>query len=103
MLRFNAREPTTESQWGKEIRDRSYRGELTPDEELELFLKDRDWHIKNRILPALNDNKIVLLDRYFFATGAYQSASTGIPTFRARPPRHHERFHARRWHGVGCG
>jgi dTMP kinase len=73
------REPTNESKWGKEIRDRSYRGELTPNEELELFLKDRDWHIQNRILPALNENKIVMLDRYFYATGAYQSASTGIP------------------------
>jgi dTMP kinase len=73
------REPTNESKWGREIRDRSYRVELTPDEELELFLKDRDWHIQHRILPALNENKIVLLDRYFFATGAYQSASTGIP------------------------
>ncbi|MGD2073055.1 MAG: dTMP kinase [Candidatus Thorarchaeota archaeon] len=72
------REPTIESKWGKEIRDRSYRGELTPGEELELFLKDRDWHIQNRILPALRENKILLLDRYFFATGAYQSASTGI-------------------------
>ena len=46
------REPTSESKWGQEIKDRSYRGELTPDEELELFLKDRDWHIKNRIQPA---------------------------------------------------
>jgi dTMP kinase len=73
------REPTNESKWGKEIRDRSYRGELTPNEELELFLKDRDWHIQNRILPALNENKIVMMDRYFYATGAYQSASTGIP------------------------
>lgn len=68
------REPTKESQWGKEIGERSPRGELTPEEELDLFIKDREWHIANRILPALEDGKIVLLDRYFFATGAYQSA-----------------------------
>lgn len=68
------REPTKESQWGKEIGERSPRGELTPEEELDLFIKDREWHIANRILPALKDGKIVLLDRYFFATGAYQSA-----------------------------
>ncbi|MFX1604699.1 MAG: dTMP kinase [Promethearchaeota archaeon] len=67
------REPTKESQWGKEIGERSPRGELTPEEELNLFIKDREWHIANRILPALEDGKIVLLDRYFFATGAYQS------------------------------
>jgi dTMP kinase len=87
------REPTTESKWGKEIRARSYRGELTPNEELELFLKDRDWHIRNRIFPALNENKIVLLDRYFFATGAYQSASTGIPWSRILK-RNREEIHA---------
>ncbi len=67
------REPTTESPWGKEMRERSPRGELTPEEELELFIKDREWHVVNRIRPALEDGRVVLLDRYFFATGAYQS------------------------------
>ena len=67
------REPTKESKWGIEISKRSPLGELTPEEELELFIRDREWHITNRILPALNEGKIVLLDRYFFATGAYQS------------------------------
>ena len=71
-------EPTRESQWGQEIRERSARGELTPKEELELFLRDREWHIKNKIQPALSAAKIVLMDRYFFATGAYQSTSTGL-------------------------
>ena len=73
------REPTNESPWGKEIRERSPLGELSPNEELNLFLKDREWHIHNRILPSLEASKIVLLDRYFFATGAYQSEATGIP------------------------
>ncbi len=72
------REPTNESPWGKEIRERSPRGELSPTEELNLFLKDREWHINNKIQPALEAGKIVLLDRYFFATGAYQSGVTGI-------------------------
>ena len=67
------REPTHESQWGKEIRARSPAGELTPEEELELYTKDREWHIANRILPALEEGKVVLMDRYFFASGAYQS------------------------------
>jgi dTMP kinase len=67
------REPTTESKWGKEIRTRSPAGELSPDEELDLYTKDREWHIANRILPALDEGKIVLMDRYFFASGAYQS------------------------------
>ena len=67
------REPTLESQWGKEIRDRSPAGELSPEEELDLYSKDREWHIANRIQPALDDAKIILMDRYFFASGAYQS------------------------------
>lgn len=73
------REPTGESRWGKEIRERSPQGELSPSEELDLFVKDREWHIKNKIIPALNAGQVVLMDRYFFATGAYQSGATGIP------------------------
>ncbi|MHA2047895.1 MAG: dTMP kinase [Candidatus Thorarchaeota archaeon] len=72
------REPTAESQWGKEIRARSPAGELSPDEELDLYTKDREWHIANRILPALEKGKIVLMDRYFFASGAYQSTVLDI-------------------------
>ncbi|MHA1939525.1 MAG: dTMP kinase [Candidatus Thorarchaeota archaeon] len=72
------REPTDETSWGQEIRARSPRGELTPEEELELFIRDREWHVQNRILPALDSGKIILMDRYFFATGAYQSTSTGM-------------------------
>ena len=67
------REPTLESEWGKEIRDRSPAGELSPEEELDLYSKDRTWHIANRINPALDAGKVVLMDRYFFASGAYQS------------------------------
>jgi len=73
------REPTNESRWGLEIRERSPSGALTPDEELELFHRDRQWHVENRIRPALEAGKLVLMDRYFFASGAYQSVSTGIP------------------------
>ncbi len=72
------REPTNESPWGKEIRERSPQGELSPSEELDLFVKDREWHVQNRINPALLAGQIVLMDRYFFATGAYQSGVTGI-------------------------
>ncbi len=86
-------EPTRESHWGQEIRERSALGELTPEEELELFLRDREWHIKNKIQPALNAAKIVLMDRYFFATGAYQSASTGLH-WREILRRNREEIHA---------
>jgi len=72
------REPTDENPFGLEIRRRSPKGELSPEEELELFIRDREWNVKNRILPALRNGVLILLDRYFFATGAYQSVSTGI-------------------------
>lgn len=87
------REPTNESPWGKEMRERSPRGELTPEEELELFIKDREWNVQNRIVPALHSGQIVLLDRYFFATGAYQSGVTGIP-WREILRRNREDIHA---------
>jgi dTMP kinase len=87
------REPTNESPWGKEIRERSPRGELSPSEELELFVKDREWHIKNKIVPALIAGRIVLMDRYFFATGAYQSGVTGI-SWREILRRNREDIHA---------
>ncbi len=70
---IHLREPTNESPWGREMRERSPKGEITPEEELELFIRDREWHVVNRIGPALEAGKVVLLDRYFFATGAYQS------------------------------
>jgi len=76
---IHLREPTNESPWGREIRERSPRAELSPTEELDLFIKDREWHVQNKIRPALIAGKIVLMDRYFFATGAYQSGATGIP------------------------
>jgi dTMP kinase len=87
------REPTNESKWGKEIRSRSPRGELSPVEELELFICDREWHVQNRIQPALDVGKLVLLDRYFFATGAYQSESTGI-SWEEILKRNREEIHA---------
>ncbi|MDH5718391.1 MAG: dTMP kinase [Spirochaetia bacterium] len=69
-------EPTNESLWGKEIRNILKSGQKQ-DKALslklrELFKKDRIWDIENRILPALENNKIVLLDRYYFSTAAYQ-------------------------------
>ena len=70
---IHLREPTIESEWGQEIRARSPAGDLSPEEELDLYSKDRAWHIANRIQPALEDGKVVLMDRYFFASGAYQS------------------------------
>ena len=66
---------------------------MSPAEELEFFIRDRDWHVRNRIRPALDAGKIVLLDRYFYANGAYQSASTDI-SWREILRRNIEEIHA---------
>jgi dTMP kinase len=47
---------------------------FTPDEELELFLLDREDHVTNVIQPALDAGKVVVLDRYFYSNIAYQGA-----------------------------
>ncbi|PXF60350.1 MAG: dTMP kinase [Deltaproteobacteria bacterium] len=65
----------TDGSWGKKLR-RSFSapGRLTPQEELELFLKDRKEHVEKIIRPSLEQEKIVVCDRYYFSTMAYQGA-----------------------------
>jgi len=50
------------------------RDELSPQEELALFHADRRDHAARVILPALAAGKVVLTDRYFVSTAAYQGA-----------------------------
>jgi dTMP kinase len=45
-----------------------------PAEEAQLFLDDRARHVREVIAPALAEGKIVILDRYFYSTAAYQGA-----------------------------
>lgn len=67
-----SREPTT-GQFGQRLRRSMEEGRLPAHEELELFLLDRREHIKEVIAPALAAGAVVLLDRYYFSTVAYQS------------------------------
>ena len=69
------REPT-DGLWGQKLRRLMVqgRGEITPATELEWFLNDRREHVDERIRPALEGKQIVLLDRYYFSTMAYQGA-----------------------------
>ncbi len=70
-----SREPT-EGQYGKTIRELAKNRErtLTPEEEYELFLKDRKEHVDGLIRPALTQGMHVILDRYYFSSIAYQGA-----------------------------
>ena len=68
------REPS-EGKWGREIKKKAaHPDSLSPEEELELFLKDRKENVEKNLKPALREKKIVILDRYYFSTIAYQGA-----------------------------
>lgn len=68
-----SREPT-DGPWGQKIRATAATGRLTPEEELDYFLRDRREHVENLIAPALAAGKVVILDRYYFSTMAYQGS-----------------------------
>jgi dTMP kinase len=77
------REPS-DSHWGRTLRKKALRDHsLTPEEELELFQKDRQENVSKNIKPALDKNRVVILDRYYFSTMAYQGAK-GIDVERIR-------------------
>ncbi|HID43629.1 MAG TPA: dTMP kinase [Archaeoglobaceae archaeon] len=64
------KEPT-KSELGKKIMESS---NLSPEEELELFILDRKYDVENNIRPALEQGKVVIMDRYYYSTMAYQGA-----------------------------
>lgn len=66
-----SKEPTA-GIWGQRLRDSAFTGRLPLDEELTYFLNDREDHLVNKVRPALSDNFVVILDRYFYSTIAYQ-------------------------------
>lgn len=72
---IETREPTS-GPYGRQIRA-LYRTRHTAsaEEELELFIADRRQHVEECILPALVKGQVVLTDRYYFSTAAYQGAA----------------------------
>lgn len=68
-----SKEPTG-LKWGTEMRQSGKDGRLTVEKELEYFELDRKDHIARSIAPALVEGNIVILDRYFWSTAAYQGA-----------------------------
>ncbi len=68
-----SREPT-DGPWGKKIRETAATGRLSPEDELSYFLNDRRQHVAELIEPSLVAGKVVILDRYYFSTMAYQGA-----------------------------
>ncbi len=87
-----SKEPTS-LRWGRELRKSAQEGRLTLNEELELFRKDREMHVTGTIRPALEQKHVVIVDRYYWSTAAYQGARGANPqsviadheTFAPRP------------------
>jgi dTMP kinase len=68
------REPTDFAS-GLRIREMARSGEeLDPEEELRWFVEDRRAHVTEVIAPAMRADQVVLTDRYYLSTVAYQGA-----------------------------
>jgi len=67
------REPT-DGPWGKKIRESAQTARMAPQEELDAFVADRRQHVDELIAPSLAADKVVIVDRYYFSSVAYQGA-----------------------------
>ena len=68
-------EPTRYSLPGRKLRESFFATERLPvEEEFRLFLEDRKIHLKDEVIPQLKDGKIVVTDRYYFSSVAYQGS-----------------------------
>ncbi len=65
------KEPT-DGEYGRKIKEAEKR--FDPEEELKLFLLDRKEDVEKNILPALKNGKVVIMDRYYISSIAYQGA-----------------------------
>jgi dTMP kinase len=74
---LSSKEPTNGT-WGQKIRESAQSGRLPAKKELELFIRDREEHVSSVVQPGLDAGKVVILDRYYYSTIAYQGAR-GIP------------------------
>jgi dTMP kinase len=68
-----SKEPTGELH-GQKLRTSAESGRLSLEQELELFHADRRAHVQRSIRPMLDEGGIVILDRYYWSTAAYQGA-----------------------------
>lgn len=66
-------EPTN-GPWGRKLRESATTGRLSIEDELDYFLKDRLQHVDELIQPTVERGGIVVLDRYYFSSMAYQGA-----------------------------
>ena len=68
------REPS-KGKWGRKIKKKALHPDsLSPEEELDLFQKDRRENVEKNLKPALKKKRVVILDRYYYSNIAYQGA-----------------------------
>lgn len=68
------REPT-DGPWGSRIRRCAAAGlRLSAHEELFAFVEDRREHVRDVVAPGLRRGAVVVVDRYYFSSVAYQGA-----------------------------
>ncbi len=68
------REPG-DTEYGRELRRIFVEGRnVSPREEMRLFLEDRRIDVHSNILPALAAGKVVIMDRYYLSSVVYQGA-----------------------------
>lgn len=67
------KEPT-DGPWGQKLRQNFQTRDLSVEEELELFIRDRKQHIAELIQPTLQQGGAIVQDRYYLSTAAYQGS-----------------------------
>lgn len=68
-----SKEPTS-GKYGQAIRDSLFTHRMEPQQELEAFVNDRREHVETLVAPALARGAVVIIDRYYYSTVAYQGA-----------------------------
>jgi dTMP kinase len=68
-----SKEPT-DGPWGRKIKRSAQNGRMPVEEEIHAFTEDRKAHVHDLIGPNLDKKRVVILDRYFYSTIAYQGS-----------------------------
>jgi len=73
-IAYIATKEPTDGPWGRKIRESAQTQRMAPQDELNAFVEDRREHVRDVIAPALEAGKVVLIDRYYPSSVAYQGA-----------------------------